>query len=122
MVRPSSPSTEARSTALSRIASPVLVPFSVTGVTDRHYIKARTFVKDLARWASADRRGEAYEQRRATEDRRDGGGLSRRLQASAGRGRCRSFRAAGDRHAGELRQLPRARPRRVRPGGGNDVT
>src|SRR6186713_2431693 len=45
IVSPSRPSTDATSTARSRIDARVSEPFWVTGVTDVGYKKARTFVK-----------------------------------------------------------------------------
>src|SRR5439155_7554324 len=50
--------------------------------------------------------------------RRHGGGLPRRVQASARRARRQGLRDAGARHAGAPRGLPRARARRERAGGG----
>ena len=79
------------------------------------YKKARTFVQSYRMPPETDRPrgGGAMSELRGEEDRRDGGGLPRRLQARPGRARRRVVRHADHRPAPQLRELPRARPLRA---------
>ena len=81
----------------------------VVAIASQHSLQTSTNVRAGDWLISFPRRTELEEtdgRLRGEENRRDGGGLRRRLQARAGRARRRVVRPAGDRHAAERDQYP----------------